>query len=286
MIKVGDIVSRKSYGCDILFKVKELHVDGDMAILRGTTARLEATAPIHDLVRVSKKDQARFALEHAAIAKQRTQRLQRVMSMQGERALRTNSAKSESVVCKGRIMHLDGDSDYVAECQAFYNSLNVTAQCVYVPEIEQEDKVDVLCREFKADIVVLTGHDGKFKHLDESDELKHYHNTKAFLRAVQAVRSVRPDKDDLAVVAGACQSYYEVLIAGGANYASSPSRILIDIFDPCIVAVQIAGVGVHDFLQPESAVKATVGQGKGMGGLETKGKARVLYPAIKWEGNA
>lgn len=284
MIRVGDIVSRRSYGCDILFKVKELNKD-DIAVLRGITTRLEATAPVHDLVHVNKEDQARFSLEHAAVARQRVHRLQRGMTMQRERALRANHA--ESVVSKGRIVHLDGDADYVVECQQFYNSLNATVQCVHVPEAEQKDRVEALCRGFRADVVVLTGHDGKIKNPGNIDELKYYHNSEAFLRAVQVVRLVRPDKDDLAVVAGACQSYYEALIEGGANYASSPNRILIDIFDPCIVAVQIAGLGVKDFLQPEGAVKATVGQGQGMGGVETKGKARVQYPAAtKGEGNA
>lgn len=286
MIMVGDTVGRKSYGCDIIFKVKELYLNEGVAVLRGITTRLEATAPINDLVYVSKDDQRRFEEKHTAVAKKKIQLLQRGISMQRERALKTSSRSVESEVRKGRILHLDGDPDYVHECQDFYNRLHVSARCVYIPEVEQQDKVTILCRNFKADVVVLTGHDGKLKHFGQSDDLTYYHNTKAFLKAVQAVRSDRPDKDDLAVVAGACQSYYEVLIAGGANYASSPSRILIDIFDPCIVAVQIASLGVDHFLQPENAVKATEGKGQGMGGVETQGKARILYPAVKWEGDA
>ena len=56
-IKKGDIVTRKSYGQDILFLVKKvIYVKGDniIAILKGCTLRIEASAPISDLVRVDK----------------------------------------------------------------------------------------------------------------------------------------------------------------------------------------------------------------------------------------
>lgn len=34
----------------------------------------------------------------------------------------------------------------------------------------------------------------------------------------------------LVIFAGACQSYFEAIISAGANFASSPARILIDFF--------------------------------------------------------
>lgn len=39
---------------------------------------------------------------------------------------------------------------------------------------------------------------------------------------------------------GACQSYYEAIMSAGANFASSPARILIDFLDPLRVAETIA----------------------------------------------
>ena len=39
---------------------------------------------------------------------------------------------------------------------------------------------------------------------------------------------------------GACQSYYEAIMSAGANFASSPARILIDFLDPLRVAEIIA----------------------------------------------
>ena len=44
----------------------------------------------------------------------------------------------------------------------------------------------------------------------------------------------------MVIFAGACQSYYETLIDAGANFASSPARILIDFVDPLVVAQKIA----------------------------------------------
>lgn len=39
---------------------------------------------------------------------------------------------------------------------------------------------------------------------------------------------------------GACQSYYEAIMSAGANFASSPGRIMIDFVDPLVVAQRIA----------------------------------------------
>ena len=47
---------------------------------------------------------------------------------------------------------------------------------------------------------------------------------------------------------GACQGYYEALIQAGANFASSPARILIDFVDPLIVAENIACTDVNKFI--------------------------------------
>jgi len=55
-IKAGDVVARNSYGCDIYFKVTGIYTgpDGkDYARLKGLDLRLEATAPLDDLVVVS-----------------------------------------------------------------------------------------------------------------------------------------------------------------------------------------------------------------------------------------
>lgn len=57
-IKKGDIVARKSYGQDILFIVQRIIKKANkenIVILKGMTLRIEADAPIEDLVSVEKQ---------------------------------------------------------------------------------------------------------------------------------------------------------------------------------------------------------------------------------------
>ncbi len=46
-------------------------------------------------------------------------------------------------------------------------------------------------------------------------------------------------KKNTVIFAGACQSYFEAIISAGANFASSPARILIDFLDPIMVAEKL-----------------------------------------------
>ena len=71
-------------------------------------------------------------------------------------------------------------------------------------------------------------------------DLSNYRNSKYFAKAVIEARKIYPSSNKLAIFAGACQSFFEVIMAAGANFASSPGRILIDFMDPLIVAEKIA----------------------------------------------
>lgn len=52
IFKLGDLVARKSYGYDILFKVVDVKNSGeeDIIILKGIAYRIQADAPESDLV--------------------------------------------------------------------------------------------------------------------------------------------------------------------------------------------------------------------------------------------
>mgnify|MGYP003434238597 FL=1 len=71
-------------------------------------------------------------------------------------------------------------------------------------------------------------------------DLNNYRNSKYFAQAVVEARRIYPSSNRLAIFAGACQSFFEAIMAAGANFASSPGRILIDFMDPLIVAEKIA----------------------------------------------
>ena len=78
------------------------------------------------------------------------------------------------------------------------------------------------------------------KGIDFND-IYNYRNSKYFINTVVRARSWKSSKaKKLSIFAGACQSYYEAIISSGANFASSPKRIMIDFIDPIIVAQKIA----------------------------------------------
>lgn len=72
------------------------------------------------------------------------------------------------------------------------------------------------------------------------NDLYNYRNSRYFIQSVEEARACKKLKKDLVIFAGACQSYYEGLMIAGANFASSPARILIDFMDPLIVAEKVA----------------------------------------------
>lgn len=73
------------------------------------------------------------------------------------------------------------------------------------------------------------------------NDIYNYRNSRHFIETIKEARRYERDTNsDLVIFAGACQSYYEALISAGANFASSPARILIDILDPLIIAEKVA----------------------------------------------
>lgn len=88
---------------------------------------------------------------------------------------------------------------------------------------------------------------GMLKAGKSYEDIYNYRNSRHF---VQTVRNARKDDKNkrLVIFAGACQSYYEALIEAGANFASSPARILIDFVDPLVVAEKIATTDSSKYL--------------------------------------
>lgn len=94
---------------------------------------------------------------------------------------------------------------------------------------------------YNPDILIVTGHDGMIRKEIDYNNLQNYRNSKYFIETVKKAREYERDYfKDLVIFAGACQSYYEALINAGANFASSPARILIDFLDPLIIAQKVA----------------------------------------------
>lgn len=114
-IKKGVLVTRKSHGHDILFKVKKiikLSNAKKLVILKGINIRIEADAPIEDLKIASKE-------EHNRCEKELQERINK--SFIKEKTTSKNN-RSKELVNTGRILHLDGDCIFVYTLQTSLNT--------------------------------------------------------------------------------------------------------------------------------------------------------------------
>jgi len=104
------------------------------------------------------------------------------------------------------------------------------------------------------------------------NDLYNYRNSAYFIKTVKAARYWENYSNNLAIFAGACQSYYEAIIEAGANFASSPARILIDFVDPLIVAENIAVTDYRDFVSIRKFENELRDGQKGISGVGVYGK--------------
>ena len=176
------------------------------------------------------------------------------------------------------MLHIDGDKDYLDTCLKQYEKYGINAAGVYIKEKNQSAKVYNLLSEYRPDILVLTGHDGVIKNEKGYLDAENYRNSKYFVESVKEARRYNNDRDALVIFAGACQSLYKEIIEAGANFASSPYRVLIHALDPVMVCEKIAFTSVSQVLKPREVVENTITGLRGIGGIETRGKYRVGFP--------
>lgn len=230
ILKKGDIVGRKSYGKDIAFFISDILEKEQVAILKGITIRIIADSPISDLEIFSPSEVdeliAKFEVNLAQSKK--------LIINQKVPVLKRHTIRY------GKILHLDGDKKYSEKSQKFYKSLGLNVVVKNISEDRQPQFVTSLLNRYRPDILVITGHDGMIKKGHNYNDIYNYRNSRFFVETVMRARLWERGRNNIAIFAGACQSYYEALIEAGANFASSPARILIDFKDPLIVAEKIA----------------------------------------------
>jgi len=286
-IRIGDKVARRSYGADVIFVVLKIitsRVRVRRALLRGLNARLMADAPIDDLVTMSDDEVESSSLNlHQEIRESMEKVFRRRVAEDFSTDYRGRNgpilpAGIDYRHIPGKVLHLDGDGDYLKHCLKYYHELGVPAIGYYVPEEAQSQKVVALFREHLPDILVVTGHDGFIARAGNKFSLDSYRTSRYFMEAVKTARQVEPDKDSLVIIAGACQSYYEALIDAGANFASSPERIFIHCADPLLVAEKIAHTPFNLVVQVTQVAENIMSGLQGIGGIETRGKLRLSLP--------
>lgn len=168
----------------------------------------------------------------------------------------------------GRILHLDGDRRYSEKSRRHYEKMGMNAIVKNIPEYKQPKMVYNLLMHYKPDILVITGHDMMIKKGREYNNIYNYKNSKYFIETVkEARRYEREQARDLVIFAGACESYFEALIMAGANFASSPARILIDFLDPIVIAEKVATTDDFKYITIRDVEKDLRDGLKGVGGI-------------------
>lgn len=260
LFKIGDYVTRNSYQNDTIFKI--IDIEDGVATLKGVNIRLYADSDVEDLRKVEdlksldKEDRILFQKVNDTIQLDR----------------------SEYFYLPGKILHIDGDQEYLERCMKFYKDMNVRAFGLKLKEDEIYLEIEKYLNELNPDIVVITGHDAYYKRLGSPKELASYRNTRNFMKAVSAARKYEKSQDKLIIIAGACQSNYEELIKAGANFASSPKRINIHALDPAIIASSVALSEKNKNIDLISMIEKTKYGSDGIGGIITSGTMYVGYP--------
>ncbi|WP_305791394.1 sporulation peptidase YabG, partial [Desulfocucumis palustris] len=174
--------------------------------------------------------------------------------------------------------HIDGDKEYLDLCMTTYKQLNIPCHGYHIDEDKQADQLMKILVEHRPDMLVLTGHDGLVKGAKDYKDINSYHNSRHFIKSVKVARTFEKSLDDLIIFAGACQSHYEALLGAGANFASSPKRVLIHAYDPVFVMEKIAYTSIYDPIALKDVISGTITGFDGVGGLETRGKYRLGVP--------
>ncbi len=255
--KVGDLVTRNSYNNDIVFKIMELN--DKTVYLKGLNIRLCADSSMDDLKLV----------ENAKIDDNDV--IDRLVST-------VNLDRNEYFYLPGKILHFDGDAEYLERCMNFYKKLKIMAYGVNLNEDEVPSEINKYLNDLKPDIVVITGHDVFYKKKGKSSDLDNYKNSRNFVNSVKAAREYEKSHDKLIIIAGACQSDYEELIRAGANFASSPKRVNLHALDPAVVASSVALSDKSKPIELLKIIEKTRYKEEGVGGIITNGTMYTGYP--------
>ena len=251
-IKKGDLVTRKSYNHDIIFKV--INIKNNVYYLKGVDMRLYADSDYKDL----------SIFEHKVVEEEFVKDAVNNLSQD----------RSEFFYLPAKILHIDGDEDYLKRCLDFYKQANILAVGKQIDEKDIPNIIVSLIKEYNPDIVIITGHDAYYNKKGENS----YKNSNNFIKAVRLARNLEKSHEKLVIIAGACQSNYEELIKSGANFASSPKRINIHALDPAIIASTIALTERNKEIDLINLLSKTKYGKDGIGGLKCNGLMYVGFP--------
>ena len=272
-IRKGKYVSRISHDNDIIFLVDKIITKNNqkIALLTGIVERVEADSPLEDLKIVDKK----VVYENLRnLDKKIKNRLNTTLnSIKTKKDIFSRNNNFENKIITGKILHLDGDKKYSEKSYYYYKKVGLNAIVKNVPEYKQPKIVYNLLTIYKPDILIITGHDGMIKKDMGYNDIYNYRNSRHFINTVKEARRYDAETNNHTVIfAGACQSYFEALIIAGANFASSPARILIDFLDPLIIAEKVAFTEKYKYITIDDIATELRDGKRGVDGIGANGK--------------
>ncbi len=258
-MEIGDYVTRKSYNNDIVFKI--IDIEDSIYYLKGVSVRLLADSYEDDLVLADKNSKSEDDKEY----------LDRINIV-------NNMDREDYFYLPGKILHLDGDKEYLNKCLNYYKRINLRAIGVVEQEANMPLKIRELLEQYNPNILVITGHDAYYQKKGNKDDISAYKNSGNFIETVKEARKYENSHEKLIIIAGACQSDYEDLIRAGANFASSPKRINIHALDPAVIASSMSLSDISKDINIKDIITKTKYGKDGVGGIITKGTMYKGYP--------
>ena len=257
--QIGDYVTRKSYDNDIIFRIAD--INDNICELVGFSVRLIADSELDDLVKCDIEEETKE--EDAFIESVKEQKI---------------NDRGDYFYLPGKILHIDGDNEYLDKCMRYYKSINLMAMGINLREEQVPFQIKDLLEEYNPSILVITGHDAYYKKRGVFNDINAYKNSQNFIKAVSEARKYEKSHEKLIIIAGACQSDYEELIRAGANFASSPKRINIHALDPAIIASSMSLADINQDINLKEIINKTKYGKDGIGGIITKGTMYRGYP--------
>lgn len=264
---IGDVIVRKSYNADILFSIVDARIQDNQNIvyvLRGLNKRILADAYEKDIEHIDRKEAIRKVAEEIEIDKY----------IRSIKTMLNSISASRTKSIPGTVLHIDSSREFLDMCSTYYKKARILFAGKVVRESRQPSVIRNLVYQYNPNIVVITGHDGIKKDADPRN-MSSYANSRYFVQSVKEARKITSDKEKLVIFAGACQSYYEEIMAAGANFASSPERVLINALDPAITATKIALTSEKTFVSPAEIASIVKSGKKGIWGIETRGQMKI-----------
>jgi len=283
-IELNQIVGRRSYNCDLVFRVIDIREEygRKIAILYGEDIRLIADAPFEDIVALDARSKEKILAPYQELEQQSYKLFRQEIVMLKEKreyeATGGYSTEQQYFHIPGKVLHLDGDPAYLKKCLHLYEKIGVPVIGIHCEESEMPNRVSYYIDKYQPDILVITGHDSYSKSKGKKSDLNAYRHSKHYVKTVKEVRKINPNRDQLIIFAGACQSHFESLIQAGANFASSPWRVNIHALDPVYIVAKISFTPFTERIHVWDILRNTLTGEKGIGGIETKGLLRTGMP--------